>query len=79
MELDRELEVKNSAHQVTWAPEMLLGLATLPLLVGLGITHKLLGSSIELGQASEEIFRGDRLPVLNFPETETTEESSVSQ
>ncbi len=25
-------------------------------------------SLIELGQASEEIFRGDRLPILNFPE-----------
>jgi hypothetical protein len=25
-------------------------------------------SLIELGQASEEVFRGDRLPILNFPE-----------
>ena len=76
---DRELEVNNSAHQVNWAPDMLLGLATMPFLVGLGIIHNLLESSIELGQVSEEIFRGDRLPVLNLPEMETTEESSISQ
>ncbi|MDV2992059.1 MAG: hypothetical protein N4J56_001713 [Chroococcidiopsis sp. SAG 2025] len=29
-----------------------------------------------IGQASEEVFRGDRLPVLPFPETETTSEPS---
>ncbi|MEB3310947.1 MAG: hypothetical protein VKJ02_12000 [Snowella sp.] len=45
-----------------------LSLVTFPLLVGLGISQTLAKGMIEFGQASEEIFRGDRLPILPFPE-----------
>lgn len=45
-----------------------LSIVTFPLLVGLGISHTLTKGIVELGQASEEIFRGDRLPILPFPE-----------
>ncbi|PSB34337.1 hypothetical protein [Stenomitos frigidus] len=51
------------------APELLLSLATVPLLVAL-VGSKVLTEAVqELGLLSEEIFRGDRLPVLNFPKT----------
>ncbi len=45
-----------------------LSLVTFPLLAGLGIAHTFTKGMVELGQASEEIFRGDRLPILPFPE-----------
>jgi hypothetical protein len=48
------------------SPDLLLSLATAPLLVGL-LTSKAFAELIQdVGQASEEIFRGDRLPVLDF-------------
>ena len=48
-----------------------LSLATFPILVGLFAVNGLARGLQELGEASEEIFRGDRLPILNFPDTET--------
>jgi hypothetical protein len=48
-------------------PELLLGLATAPLLVGLVGTKALAEALREIGALSEEIFRGDRLPLLTFP------------
>jgi hypothetical protein len=48
-------------------PELLLGLATVPMLAGLVVGKALLGALREVGTMSEEIFRGDRLPLLNFP------------
>ncbi|UBF24416.1 hypothetical protein K9N68_22310 [Kovacikia minuta CCNUW1] len=48
-------------------PEFLLGLATAPLLVGLVGTKVVTQALRELGELSEEVFRGDRLPTLNFP------------
>ena len=40
---------------------------TLPMLLGL-VGGKAIAEGLQsLGQASEEIFRGDRLPVLHFP------------
>jgi hypothetical protein len=44
-----------------------LSLATFPVLVGLGISFPLTKGILELGRLSEEIFRGDRLPILPFP------------
>ncbi|WP_036531076.1 hypothetical protein [Neosynechococcus sphagnicola] len=44
-----------------------LGLATIPVLTGLCISRTLMTLVQEMGQGSEEIFRGDRLPSLNFP------------
>jgi hypothetical protein len=45
-----------------------LSVATIPVLIGflaIRATAKALG---ELGEKSEEVFRGDRLPLLHFPE-----------
>lgn len=47
-------------------PEILLGLATLPVLVGIVGVNAIVQSVRELGVLSEEIFRGDRLPILNL-------------
>lgn len=44
--------------------------ATVPVLLGILLAHSLAENLKDLGQASEEIFRGDRLPLLNFPEPE---------
>ncbi|MBW4471335.1 MAG: hypothetical protein KME45_13150 [Stenomitos rutilans HA7619-LM2] len=49
------------------SPEILLSLATAPVLVALVGSHVVAKAVQELGLFSEEIFRGDRLPVLNFP------------
>ena len=51
------------------SPELLLSLATPPLLVVLVGGLVLKEAIQELGLLSEEIFRGDRLPVLHFPKT----------
>lgn len=50
--------------------EVLLSLAAAPLLVGLRAGQALAKFLQEVGEASEEVFRGDRLPVLNFPTAE---------
>jgi hypothetical protein len=53
------LNLKNSS-------DLMIGLATAPLLLGV-LGGKVLSDILcELGQASEEIFRGDRLPILNL-------------
>lgn len=46
--------------------ELLLGIATAPLLVGLLASKALAELMQDIGQSSEEVFRGDRLPVLDF-------------
>lgn len=55
--------------------DLLLQLGTGSLLVGLIGSKAVIEAAKGIGQASEEIFRGDRLPVLPFPETETVSES----
>lgn len=45
----------------------ILSLATAPFLVALLAAEKVAELLQATGQASEEVFRGDRLPVLNFP------------
>lgn len=47
--------------------QWLLSSLTPPLLSGLVGVDALLAGLLEMGQASEEIFRGDRLPLLPFP------------
>ncbi|CDN14192.1 hypothetical protein RintRC_3117 [Richelia intracellularis] len=38
------------------------------------ITEKAATATLtSLGEASEELFRGERLPILNFPEPEKTQ------
>jgi len=46
---------------------LLVSLTTVPLLLGLVSTKALAASIRELGEFSEELFRGDRLPPLPFP------------
>jgi hypothetical protein len=49
--------------------DLLISVATGPVLLAL-IGGRVLANVLqELGQASEEIFRGDRLPVLHIPVT----------
>jgi len=50
------------------SPHIYLSFVTFPLLVGLGVARPLTEGIIELGKLSEEVFRGDRLPILPFPE-----------
>ncbi len=54
--------------------EFLLSLATAPVLLGV-VSIEAIGSWLQAaGVASEEVFRGDRLPVLHFPDTGCQEE-----
>jgi hypothetical protein len=50
-----------------------LSLATLPFLGGLLAMNAITQELLTWGENSEEIFRGDRLPLLNFPDTQETE------
>ncbi len=50
------------------SPSLLVSLAATPWLAAI-VSARAAGGFIEqLGLASEEIFRGDRLPVLHFPD-----------
>ncbi|WP_073069867.1 hypothetical protein [Phormidesmis priestleyi] len=46
--------------------EVLIGLVALPVLAGMVGVRALAEGLRELGSLSEEIFRGDRLPILEF-------------
>lgn len=59
--------------------ELLLGFATAPLLVGLLAGKALAELMQDLGQASEEVFRGDRLPVLDFSTTADKSDVDVTE
>jgi len=48
------------------ALELLISLATAPLLIGLVGGKALAEVSQEIGKLAEEVFRGDRLPLLNL-------------
>ncbi len=50
--------------------DILLSLAALPLLGGLLATKAVAEFVSSIGIESEEVFRGSRLPVLNFPHSE---------
>jgi hypothetical protein len=56
--------------------QICLSLITVPFVCGLLVVESLERELLELGQASEEVFRGDRLPILNFPEPSSTPEIS---
>lgn len=51
----------------SFAPEILISLATAPVLALLVGGKALIEGVREVGVWSEEIFRGDRLPLLNSP------------
>lgn len=51
--------------------EWLLGLAVLPMLAGVVGIRLATGATADLGELAEEIFRGDRLPILKLPQPGT--------
>jgi hypothetical protein len=58
------------------ATEILVSLGTVPLLVGILGARAIAATLLELGEASEEIFRGDRLPILRVTPPGGDSESS---
>jgi hypothetical protein len=54
-------------------PNLWISLMTGPLLLGILGTKALSEVMQQVGIASEELFRGDRLPLLNLPKTEGDE------
>jgi hypothetical protein len=50
------------------SPPLLVSLAVTPWLAAIVSAHAVSDAIEQLGLASEEIFRGDRLPVLHFPD-----------
>lgn len=56
-------------------PEILVGLAVVPILMGMVGVRAIVDGLQELGSLSEEIFRGDRLPVLDVSNSQPPEGS----
>lgn len=56
-------------------PEILVGLAVVPVLVSMVGVRAIVDGLQKLGSLSEEIFRGDQLPVLDFSTSQTPEVS----
>jgi hypothetical protein len=54
----------SSIPSVVW-----LSMATAPFLTGLVALNSLSKTILEISQASEELFRGDRLPILRVPKS----------
>jgi hypothetical protein len=54
------------------SPSLLVSIAATPWLVTIVTLNAASGLLEQLGLASEEIFRGDRLPVLHLPVNETS-------
>ena len=57
--------------------DIVLSLATGPVLLGLLGNKAINELLLEVGLSSEEIFRGDRLPMLNFPQN-PSESSTIN-
>lgn len=53
-------------YSLNISTDILLSMATIPVLLGLVGARAIAEGIVELGRASEEVFRGDRLPVLNL-------------
>jgi hypothetical protein len=51
--------------------DLFVSLAVAPVLLGVLSMHAILSWLEEVGIASEEVFRGDRLPILHFPQSES--------
>ena len=54
-------------------PKVFLPLASGAMVCGLLVGHSLSKVLMEISQATEEVFRGERLPVFNFPVEEIKE------
>lgn len=66
---DRNEPISNGPSTESRSPDLWLSLATVPVLIGVLGGRAILQAVQELGQLSEEVFRGDRLPLLTFPPT----------
>ena len=62
--------IPQPSSEAMFPSNWLLSLATAPLVVGLVGSRLVSNFILELSESSEEVLRGDRLPVLHFPETE---------
>ncbi|MFB2837021.1 hypothetical protein [Floridanema evergladense] len=62
---------RSQAPEVSFPIEIIVSLATGPLLLGVLCGKASLKFLQAIGEASEEVFRGDRLPVLQFPKVES--------
>jgi len=62
-----QTEAFNVSHGII-PTEIRLTLATGPLLLGVLCGKRALEFFQALGEASEEVFRGDRLPAIEFPD-----------
>lgn len=60
--------MKSQSHRILGFvdPDVALGLATIPVLVVLVGGNAIAQTLQEIGTISEELFRGDRLPQLDF-------------
>ena len=67
MQSFRQLEASPAPQlniQFPVATEIIISLSSLPLVSLLAVSYIVADGLVELGQASEELFRGDRLPSL---------------
>lgn len=64
----------STTREITVAPEILLGIATIPTLAAILGIRVLLRGLQDVGEASEELFRRDRLPTLTAPTTPPPEQ-----
>ena len=63
-----------------WSPSMVISIVTGPFLLGLLGAQAIAESLTQLGLASEELFRGERLPTLqNIPEASPQNNFSDSE
>ncbi|MDB9312046.1 hypothetical protein PN462_02955 [Spirulina sp. CS-785/01] len=60
-------------------PEIWLSLITPPVLGGIGAIAAITQGLQDLGEVSEEVFRGDRLPLLPFPPDSSYPDSANSE
>ncbi|WP_202950937.1 hypothetical protein [Prochlorothrix hollandica] len=58
--------------------QVLLGLGTGSLLLGLTLGQGVLQTLVELGELSEELLRGDRLPILKAPASTVPDAASAN-
>ncbi|ASC69424.1 hypothetical protein XM38_003510 [Halomicronema hongdechloris C2206] len=61
-----------SPSQMPSVTSLTISLATLPVLVGLLGSHAIADIFHHVGLASEELFRGERLPILAIPTKDGT-------
>ncbi|NJO80254.1 MAG: hypothetical protein HC827_18270 [Cyanobacteria bacterium RM1_2_2] len=67
--------MSNSSSQVS--TDLLLSFSTVPLLLILVGSRAIAAAMKEMGQSSEELFRGDRLPILKISPVSLDDEKGL--